>query len=103
MCKDGMFISSFYLSVSYSLSLPLSLSLFPYILPFCSHLQSVIEGYAEDQQAMSLTGGFLSPSSSSVVAPTTPGKRPTSIRPLTAAYQASASQHQVRSKQDLSI
>ena len=50
----------------------------------------------EDQQGPSQSGGYLpSSSTASGITPSTPGKRPTSIRPLTAAYQASASQHQV--------
>ena len=54
-----------------------------------------MEGYSEDQQSLSQTGGFLSSSATAGATPSTPGKRPTSIRPLTAAYQASANQHQV--------
>ena len=55
----------------------------------------MIESYSEDQQVLPPTSGFSSASAASGVTPSTPGKRPTSIRPLTAAYQASASQHQV--------
>ena len=61
-----------------------------------------MESYFEDHQALSQSHTYSS-SPPSGVTPSTPGKRPTSIRPLTAAYQASASQHQVRFSLGLEI
>lgn len=57
----------------------------------------MIEGYSGDHQE---SVAYLASSSSASIGPvgmipSSPAKRPTSIRPLTAAYQASASQHQV--------
>jgi len=54
-------------------------------------MQSIIEGYTMSSSD-EVTG--LSHFSSSST-PSTPSKRPSTIRPLTAAYQASSSQNQV--------
>lgn len=60
-----------------------------------SPLQSIIEGYSisPTDDASGLPTAFSTPSTPSTAS--TPGKRPSTIRPLTAAYHASSSQHQV--------
>ena len=92
VCLWFVSLSSFHSSVCMYVCLSFFLTDRLFFLSFRPLMQSIIEGYTMSSSD-EVTG--ISHFSSSSTTPSTPSKRPSTIRPLTAAYQASSSQNQV--------